>query len=123
MQNLIDNAVKYMGDQPRPRIQIGTRSCGDETICYVQDTGMGIEPRYHERVFGLFDQLEQSAGGTGVGLALAKRIVEFHGGRIWVESEGPGSGSTFCFTIPSGHELVDITEGMNDAPFSRTSDN
>ena len=99
VQNLVENAVKYMGDQSRPQIEIGSRRDGDETVFYVRDNGIGIEPRYHEKVFRLFDQLNQNAPGTGIGLALVKRIVEVHGGRVWVESEGLGQGSTFCFTI------------------------
>lgn len=104
LQNLIDNAVKYMGDEPRPRIEIGVRGEGEETVCYVRDNGIGIEPAYRERVFGLFDQLDQKADGSGIGLALVKRIVELHGGRIWVESEGAGYGSTFCFTLAARSE-------------------
>jgi len=99
VQNLIDNAVKYMGDQPRPSVKIGSRRDGDETVCYARDNGIGIDPRYHEKVFGLFDQLDQKVEGSGIGLSLVKRIVEVHGGRVWVESEGLGRGSTFCFTI------------------------
>ncbi len=98
-QNLIDNAVKYMGNETDPRIEIGVRHEEDETICYVRDNGIGLEPRYHGKIFGLFNQLDPKTDGTGIGLALVKRIVEFHGGRIWVESEGLGHGSTFCFTI------------------------
>ena len=100
-QNLIDNSVKYMGPQPQPRIEIGARRSGNETVCYVGDNGIGIEPRFQEKVFGLFDQLDPKAEGTGIGLALVKRIVEIHGGRIWIESEGKGRGSTFCFVIPN----------------------
>ncbi len=99
LQNLIDNAVKFMGEQPKPHIEIGARQNGDETVCYVRDNGIGIEPCYHDKIFGLFNRLNQDSEGTGVGLALVKRIVEVHGGRIWVESEGQGKGSTFCFTI------------------------
>jgi signal transduction histidine kinase len=66
----------------------------------VRDNGVGIEPRYHERVFGLFDKLDAQSEGTGIGLALVKRIVDVHGGRIWIESEGLGQGATFCFTLP-----------------------
>ena len=101
MQNLVDNAVKYMGDQPQPRIEIGAGIVESETICYVRDNGAGIEPRFHEKIFGLFDQLDQSAEGSGIGLALAKRIIEVHGGRIWVESEGKAKGAAFCFTLPA----------------------
>ena len=100
VQNLVDNAAKYMGDQKEPRIEIGQR--GNENgmpVFYVKDNGMGIEPEHHERVFGLFNKLDARSEGTGVGLALVKRIVEFHGGRIRVESEA-GSGSTFLFTLP-----------------------
>ena len=61
---------------------------------------MGIEPRYHQKIFGLFEKLDAQAEGTGLGLAIVRRIVEVHGGRIWVESEGKGCGSTFCFTLP-----------------------
>jgi signal transduction histidine kinase len=101
LQNLLDNAVKYMGDQAEPRIEIGQR--GEENgkpLFYVKDNGVGVAAEYRERVFGLFNKLDARSEGTGVGLALVKRIVEFHGGRIWVESEA-GMGSTFLFTLPS----------------------
>ncbi|MAG94004.1 MAG: hypothetical protein CMJ48_09670 [Planctomycetaceae bacterium] len=98
-QNLIGNAVKYMGDQPDPHIEIGSRLDAETTVYYVRDNGIGIEPRFHEKVFGLFDQLDQNAEGSGIGLALIKRIVEAHDGRVWIESEGAGCGATFCFTI------------------------
>lgn len=101
LQNLVDNAVKYMGTEGEPRIEIGSRRDGDETVCFVRDNGIGIEKRFQEKVFGLFDQLDPKVEGTGIGLALVKRIVEVHGGRLWVESEGKGHGSTFCFTIPT----------------------
>ena len=101
-QNLIENAVKYMGDQPAPRVEVGTRHDAEtgETVFYVADNGMGIDPRYQRKVFGLFERLDAGTEGTGVGLALVTRIVEVHGGRVWVESEGRGKGSTFCFTLP-----------------------
>ncbi len=110
LQNLIENAAKFMGDQPAPRIEVGMRrdekpeagqdECA-EPVFFVRDNGIGIEHRYQELVFGLFERLDQSVEGTGVGLAVVQRIVEFHGGRIWVESEGEGRGSTFCFTLPA----------------------
>jgi GAF domain-containing protein/HAMP domain-containing protein len=100
LQNVVDNAVKYMGDQPHPRVEIGVRQDGDEMVFYVRDNGMGIDPRYHQKIFGLFEKLDAQSEGTGMGLAIVKRIVEVHGGRIWVESEGEGFGSTFCFTLP-----------------------
>jgi len=99
-ENLIDNAVKYAGDQSNPCIEIGTRSDDRGNVIYVKDNGIGIEPQYQGRIFGLFEQLNPTGDGTGIGLALVKRIVETHGGKIWVESEGIGKGSVFCFTIP-----------------------
>jgi signal transduction histidine kinase len=100
MQNLIDNAAKFMGDQPMPRINIGQEGEEDgKPIFYVSDNGIGISPEHHERVFGLFNKLDVKADGTGIGLALVKRIIEIHGGRIWVESE-LGMGAKFCFTLP-----------------------
>ena len=107
MQNLIDNAVKYMGQQPHPKVAVGSRTCDTGPICYVRDNGMGIDPRYHGKVFGLFDQLDPRVHGSGIGLALAKRIVEVHGGRIWVESDGLGQGSTFCFSLPLETQTTD----------------
>jgi signal transduction histidine kinase len=102
LENLIDNAAKYMGNQPNPLIEIAVRKDGDENIICVRDNGIGIDPRYYQKVFGLFEKLNPITEGTGIGLALIKRIVEVHGGRIWVESDGLGKGSTFCFTIPDG---------------------
>ncbi|MCI0552119.1 MAG: ATP-binding protein [Anaerolineae bacterium] len=100
LQNLLDNASKFMGDQVNPRIEIGQHGKEDgKAVFYVRDNGVGIEPDYHEHIFGLFNKLNSKAEGTGIGLALVKRIVEIHGGRIWVESE-VGAGSTFYFTLP-----------------------
>ena len=100
LQNLLDNAVKFLGDQPEPRVEIGCRRVGGEAVCTVRDNGVGIEERHRERVFGLFDKLDPDSEGTGVGLALVRRIVELHGGRVWAESEGAGRGTTICFTLP-----------------------
>jgi signal transduction histidine kinase len=99
LMNLIDNAAKFMGDQPAPRIEIGCRRRHDGIVITVRDNGAGIDPRYHDKVFGLFDRLDPQVEGTGVGLALVQRIIELHGGRVWVESGGSGQGSTFCWTI------------------------
>lgn len=99
-QNLIENAIRFMGPQPHARIEIGVRDQGAEKVFFVRDNGLGIEPRYHETVFGLFNKLDAKTAGTGIGLALVRRVVEVHGGRIWVESEGLGRGATFCFTLP-----------------------
>ncbi len=104
-QNLIENAVKFMGEQSAPRIEIFVRQGFDEdrageSVCCVRDNGIGIDPSHHEKVFGLFDRLQPDMEGSGIGLALVKRVVEVHGGRVWVESEGKGRGCTFCFTMP-----------------------
>ncbi len=99
--HLLSNAVEHLGEQGEPRIEVGARDDGPEAVLFIRDNGRGIEAKYHEKVFGLFERLDPEASeGTGIGLALVKRIVEIHGGRIWVESEGRGRGSTFCFTLP-----------------------
>ena len=100
IQNLLENVIKFRGQQTHPRVDINCRIDGDEVVCYVRDNGVGIDPRYHEKVFGLFERLDQEVEGTGIGLALVRRIIEVHGGKIWVESEGEGKGSTFCFMLP-----------------------
>ncbi len=99
-QNLIDNAVKFMDNEKEPLIEIGAWKDDEETLCYVRDNGMGIEPQYQEKIFELFERLDQRIEGTGIGLALIKKIIEVHGGTIWVESKGPGKGSSFNFTLP-----------------------
>ena len=102
IRHLIHNALLHAGDAPAPRVEIGVRPSADGPVFYVRDHGIGIDPKYHERIFVLFERLEPEASeGTGIGLALAKRIVEVHSGRIWVESEGRGRGSTFCFSLPT----------------------
>ena len=99
-QNLLDNAVKFMGDEPEPRIEIDAATRDADVVCSVRDNGIGIAPKYHEKIFGLFEQLHQHADGTGIGLTLVKRIVEVHGGTIGVASEGEGCGCTFTFSLP-----------------------
>jgi len=105
VQNLVDNACKFMGDQAEPQITIGQLGFDQDgkPILFVQDNGIGIDPRYHEKVFGLFEKLDAKGEGTGVGLALAKRIVEVHGEKIWVESE-LDKGATFLFTLATRSE-------------------
>lgn len=102
IQNIVENAVKFMGDQPSPRLEIGWRP-SPEPALFVRDNGIGISPRHRDQVFGLFDKLDADSAGAGVGLALVKRIVEVHGGRVWVESEGPGTGATFLIHLPRDH--------------------
>ena len=99
-QNLIENAVKYMGDQPRPRIDIGIDEETPAPVFFVRDNGIGIKPEHAERVFQLFAQLNRNNPGSGLGLALVKKIVERYQGKIWMESEGSGKGSCFRFTLP-----------------------
>jgi len=100
IQNLLDNAAKYMGSQPDPHVEIGQAGEEDSNpIFYVKDNGIGIASEHHERIFGLFNKLDARSEGTGIGLALVKRIIEFHGGRIWVQSEA-GKGAMFYFTLP-----------------------
>ncbi|HYG75526.1 MAG TPA: ATP-binding protein [Planctomycetota bacterium] len=98
-QNLLSNAMKYRGAEP-PRIHASALRQDGSWLFAVKDNGKGIDPEYHERIFGMFQRLEGGeVGGTGLGLALCRRIVERNGGRMWVESK-PGEGSTFYFTVP-----------------------
>jgi PAS domain S-box-containing protein len=99
-QNLIENSVKFMGSQPDPHIEVGSLKERRRLIFYVRDNGMGIDPRYHEKIFGLFDKLDKKTEGSGLGLALIKRIIEMYHGEIWVESAGAGQGVCFYFTLP-----------------------
>jgi two-component system sensor kinase FixL len=99
MQNLVENAVKFMGYQAEPKVEIGIRYDQGTPVFFVRDNGIGIDPKFRSKIFGLFEKLDRKTEGTGVGLALVKRIIEHHGGRIWVDSEGVGKGSTFWFTL------------------------
>jgi PAS domain S-box-containing protein len=99
VQNLVENALKFSAAGRPPEIEIGSTTLCEETAYFVRDHGQGIEPRFHESIFGLFNKLDTRSEGTGIGLALVRRIVEFHGGKIWVESAGPGQGATFYFTL------------------------
>lgn len=102
VQNLVENAVKFSTDAPK--IEIGATVSGSLARVHVRDEGVGIEPEYAERVFDLFEQLDADKPGTGIGLALVRRIVEVHGGRVWAESEGTGRGTTMFFTLPVTEE-------------------
>ncbi len=97
---LIDNAAKFMGDQKHPAIDIGVEQMNPEVLFYVRDNGMGVEQPYQGKIFGLFDQLDKTVGGTGLGLTLVQRIVDYYGGTVRVDSAGKGAGSCFYFTLP-----------------------
>jgi light-regulated signal transduction histidine kinase (bacteriophytochrome) len=102
-QNLLVNSIKYRSEAP-PAIHVAARRQGAEWRISVHDNGIGIEPQYAEKVFGIFRCLEprEKGGGNGMGLAICRKIVSRHGGRIWVESE-LGKGATFHFTLPSSN--------------------
>ena len=98
---LVENAVVYMGRQAEPRLEIGAESRRGKHVIFIRDNGVGIDPADLERAFDVFRRLDPRGTGTGVGLAMARRIVEMHGGRIRAESEGKGSGSTFVVELPA----------------------
>jgi signal transduction histidine kinase len=99
-QNLIENAIKYAKRGENPEIRIGVSPHTNGYAFYVKDRGIGIDPRYHERVFEQFHKLDTSSDGSGIGLALVRRILEAHNGRVWIESEGPDLGTTAWFLLP-----------------------
>jgi PAS domain S-box-containing protein len=107
MTNLLDNAIKFMGDQKMPRVEVGVRHEGGKPVFFVRDNGMGIRTEELPNVFGLFERFNPEVPGTGIGLATVKRIIEAHGGWILVESEGPGKGTTISFTLPPAGESTD----------------
>lgn len=100
--NLLSNAVKFARNGVDPHVSVGTLTQGNETVLYVRDTGSGFDMRYASKIFGVFERLHRAEDyeGTGVGLAIVKRIIERHGGRVWAESQ-PGQGATFYFTLPA----------------------
>lgn len=100
-QNLVDNALKFRRAECRAEISITATASGRQVTCCVSDNGMGIRPRYLDRIFTLFERLDQDVQGNGVGLALVRRIIEAHNGEVTVKSKGDGQGAQFCFTLPA----------------------
>ena len=100
LQNLIENAIKF--SQEQPKVRISSKRKGNWAVFTIQDNGIGMDMKDTDKIFAVFHRLHSKSEypGTGIGLALCKKIVERHGGRIWVESE-PGKGSTFYFTLPT----------------------
>jgi len=104
-QNLIGNALKYRAKERHPQIDVAAERRDDGWVFSVRDNGIGIAPEYHDRIFGVFKRLHgRDVPGTGIGLAICKRIVEHYGGRLWLDSEA-GQGSTFCFSLPILNDL------------------
>ena len=109
IQNLLENSLKFMGNQQDPEISVGSATQDGFQYYFVQDNGIGIAEEYHKKVFGLFEQLDQSVDGTGMGLSFVKKIIDNHGGRIWIESNAE-KGIKVCFTLtrpPAIQEPVD----------------
>jgi PAS domain S-box-containing protein len=97
--NLIENSIKYMGNQKDPLVEIGYNADNEKPFFFVRDNGMGIDPSQHEKVFELFYKLDNKSEGSGAGMAIVKRILEVYGGLVWIESE-KGNGCKICFTLP-----------------------
>lgn len=104
-QNLLDNAIKFSRDAARPEVSVNAGEADGFVTCDIADNGIGIASEFQEQVFGLFNRLDTAYDGTGIGLALVKRIIEVHDGRVWVESAGEGQGARFRFRLPAAQRL------------------
>jgi signal transduction histidine kinase len=101
VQNLLANAIRFSAEVPAPEVELGVREGSPrEVVVFLRDNGIGIDPRHQDRIFHLFEKLDSGREGAGIGLALVRRIIDGHHGRLWVESEGEGMGATFCFALP-----------------------
>jgi light-regulated signal transduction histidine kinase (bacteriophytochrome) len=109
-QNLISNAVKFRGDEP-PRVELSARRDGEMYEFTVADNGIGIDAEYSDRIFVIFQRLHarDAFEGTGIGLAMCRKVIEHHGGRIWLEAAQNGTGSTFRFTLPVPDTTEEVT--------------
>jgi len=110
LQNLVENAIKFRGSQAQPQVNVGNTVIDGRTVFYVQDNGVGIPELYQSKVFDLFERLDAEVEGTGVGLAIVKRIVELHHGSIWVQSFGKNMGTTFYFTLPMPNNTLKLAK-------------
>jgi signal transduction histidine kinase len=110
-RNLLDNAVKFAAGAAEPLVTVEARTPLDgKAVLAVRDNGIGIEPRHRDRVFDLFEKLDARGEGSGIGLAVVRRVVESHGGRVWLESEGRGAGTTACVTLPMAGPAIESGE-------------
>lgn len=125
LENLIGNAIKYMGSQPQPRVEVGWGTEGEEVFFFVRDNGKGIDPAMIDRIFLPFQRLDTEEAGAGIGLSIVKTVLDHYGGRIWVDSQ-PGKGTTFFFTLPVlaekaspvETEQMDATDARRPAAFT-----
>ncbi len=100
VQSLLDNAIKFIGESRKPRVEVGIIKKDKEDILYIRDNGIGIDIKDQQKIFNLFVKLDPYSAGSGLGLTLVSRIVESYGGKVWVDSEGKGTGTIFYFTLP-----------------------